>query len=207
LGIVALGLAGTTACGASSEVGRATCRGDCDCSGDTCSCKSGGTCTFGPEPETSEPGSDAGSTTGGGELPNDVSYDCEARNTCDLTCGTGCNATCAGRSVCEGTCTDNCTSRCAGTSDCTLQTGTNSDVTCSGGSNCTLTLDTGSTVICQGNSSCTIRCPKGGCTAECGGSSSCIVECGGTEACHVECNGTRAQDCAAGTTCSGVCAR
>jgi hypothetical protein len=33
------------------------------------------------------------------------------------------------------------------------------------------------------------------------------VECGGTEACHIECNGKRSAECAAGTTCTGVCER
>lgn len=209
--LVAVALAGASACGgASSEVGSATCRGDCDCSGDTCSCEAGGTCTFGPEqPSTGDAGEvagqDGGTAPGAVAPPDDVTYHCDARNNCDLTCGTGCTATCAGRSVCEGTCTDNCTSRCAGTSDCTLVTGTNSTVTCSGGSACTLTLDTGSVVTCQGNSSCTIRCPKGGCRAECAGSTSCTVECGGTEACHIECNGARSAQCAAGSTCMGAC--
>jgi hypothetical protein len=32
-----------------------------------------------------------------------------------------------------------------------------------------------------------------------------MVTCGGTVACHIACNGARSQDCAPGTTCSGVC--
>jgi hypothetical protein len=78
-------------------------------------------------------------------------------------------------------------------------------VDCSGGSECTLTVDTGTTVNCGGNSTCTIRCPKGDCTAECSGSTSCSVECGGTLPCHISCGGGRTQECAAGTTCEGVC--
>jgi hypothetical protein len=78
-------------------------------------------------------------------------------------------------------------------------------VTCAGGSTCKLNLDTGSTVICQGDSTCTIDCPKGGCTAECAGSTSCAVSCGGTTACTIACNGMKTQECPAGTTCNGVC--
>lgn len=190
-------------CGGDSETanGSAICTGDCECSGNTCSCKAGGACTFGPV--TGDAG--VGDASSAPVLPNDVTYHCDSQNQCDLTCGTGCTSTCAGSSACVGTCTDNCTSSCTGTSQCTLETGTNSEVTCAGGSDCTVTLDTDSTVTCGGNSACAIDCPKGGCTAECAGSTSCTVECGGTVACHIDCNGIRSQDCAAGSTCAGVC--
>lgn len=202
LGLAVASLFVVAGCGGSDDASNAVCRGDCTCSGSTCTCKTGGTCSFGPVPITEDAGTDAGSSTA---LPNDVTYHCDSKGSCDLTCGSGCTATCAGRSTCAGACTTNCTSTCAGTSECTLETGTNSTVTCTGGSDCTLSLDTGSTVTCDGNSSCTIRCPKGGCTAECGGSSSCNVECGGTTACNLNCNGSRTEQCAPGSTCTGAC--
>jgi hypothetical protein len=191
---------------------KGACVGDCACSGTTCTCQAGGTCSFVPM----APGSGDGGVAANGEagvsgsgtaaaLPNDVTFDCNSKNQCDLTCGSGCTSTCDGRSICVGTCTSNCTSSCAGTSQCTLSAGTNSQATCTGGSTCDITIDTGSTITCQGESTCTINCPQGGCTAECGGAASCTVVCGGTTACKVNCNGTKMADCAPGTTCSGLC--
>jgi hypothetical protein len=78
-------------------------------------------------------------------------------------------------------------------------------VTCGGGSTCALSVDTGTTVSCEGTSNCNIKCPKGGCTAECAGSSTCTLECGSGAACTVSCNGGKTETCAAGTTCTNPC--
>ncbi len=205
----ALGISGGIAavgCGSSdaASIPGPSCTGDCDCSGTTCSCKSGGTCAFGGAASgTTADGGDGGD--GGVAPPDNVTFNCQTKNTCDLSCGTGCTSSCAGQSTCEGSCGSNCTSSCTGTSTCTLSTGTNSTVSCGGGSDCNVTLDTGSTIGCTGNSNCNIKCPKGGCTAECQGSSGCTIECGGTVACQIQCNGKQSQACAAGTTCAGTC--
>lgn len=191
------------ACGSSDSAGlTAPCTGDCTCSGNTCSCRTGGTCTLGAPTGAHSDAGPAGQTS---LPPNDVTYHCDSKTSCDLTCGTGCTNTCNGQSVCAGSCGSNCTSTCDGTSQCTLVTGTNSSVTCGGGSDCGVTLDPGSTLSCQGNSACTIKCPKGGCTADCTGSSACTVECGGTVPCHIHCNGGKTADCTPGTNCEGTC--
>ena len=195
-------------CGNVNKAGLPTCTGACSCTESTCSCQSGGNCTFGPPMESMGGGGIAdGAAPPSTELPNDVTYTCAEKNQCDLTCGSGCTSTCDGRSTCAGTCTSNCTSSCAGTSDCTLTTGTNSEVTCAGGSTCKVSLDTGSTLTCQGESTCNLDCPKGGCTAECAGAANCTVVCGGSTPCRIQCNGMTTQDCAAGTMCRGVCPR
>jgi hypothetical protein len=200
--VLGVGISGSVGCGeddAPIPAGTATCSGDCECVGDTCKCRTGGTCTFG-----AEVGADGGD--GGAAAPADnVTYQCESKNTCDATCGTNCTTTCEGQSTCVGSCESNCTSTCGGTSTCTLETGVNSNVTCTGGSDCTVTLDTGSKLTCEGNSKCTIKCPQGGCTAECGGSAGCRVECGGTTACAITCNGQKSDECAAGSTCESAC--
>jgi hypothetical protein len=208
--LVVIALATTLGCGGSGRRPQPpTCSGDCSCIETTCTCQAGGTCSFGG-PATGSDGDGDGGTASSGMTgttapPDDVTYHCDTKNECDLTCGTGCTATCDGRSTCAGSCSANCTSSCAGTSQCTLTTGVNSEVTCAGGSTCQLTLDTGSTIKCQGDSTCNINCPKGGCAAECAGSAGCTVVCGGTEACTIECNGTKVQDCPSGSTCNGVC--
>src|SRR6185436_8010373 len=150
------------ACGSNDDTALMTpaCTGDCDCSGSTCSCAMGGTCVLGGAPSGAM---DAGSGADGsvapapGAAPSNVTYHCDSKNNCDLTCGTGCTNTCAGQSECAGTCGSNCTSTCDGTSTCTLVTGVDSQVTCGGGSDCTITLDTGSKLSCQGNSSCVVK--------------------------------------------------
>ncbi len=200
--VVTLGTSGSVGCGSDDAPippGNATCVGDCECAGDTCKCKTGGTCTFGAE--VSVDGGDGGAAA----APDNVTYECEAKNTCEATCGSNCTTTCEGQSTCQGTCESNCTSTCGGTSTCTLETGVDSKVTCTGGSECTVSLDTGSKLLCEGNSTCTIKCPKGGCTAECGGSAGCTVECGSGAACQITCNGQRAEECAGGTTCESAC--
>src|SRR5687768_904157 len=53
--------------------GSAACTGNCECVGNTCTCRQGGTCTFGP---AAVDGGD------GGVLPPDnVVYDCQSKNT------------------------------------------------------------------------------------------------------------------------------
>src|SRR5262249_38673803 len=80
-------------CGGS---GRATavCTGDCTCSGETCACRIGGTCSFGSSPVGPGAGSGTGGMTAASESPpgpqNDVTYHCDSKSQCDLTCGTGC---------------------------------------------------------------------------------------------------------------------
>lgn len=185
------------------------CGGDCTCSGLSCTCAPGGTCTIPQEmdlagtdgsPDAAAPGADGG-------LPDGVTFNCASKNHCDLSCGTGCTSLCAGQSMCNGTCGADCTSRCEGKSHCLLDAGVNASVTCGGASNCAVALGTGSTVSCEGNSTCFVACPEGGCSLACTGSSSCTVECGGTTACNIECNGQRMAECAPGMTCSDVCSR
>jgi hypothetical protein len=180
----------------------ASCVGDCECTGDTCTCKQGGNCTFGP---TGGTGADGGLIDGGAAPPDNVTYHCDAKGTCEAACGTGCTTTCEGQSTCNSTCESNCTATCNGTSECNIDTGTNSTVTCGGGSDCAVELGEGSKLECQGNSTCTIKCPQGGCTAECAGSAGCSIECGAAKACTITCNGQKSEDCAAGTTCAGTC--
>src|SRR5688572_5503463 len=93
----------------------ASCVGDCECTGDTCTCKQGGTCTFGPTGggTAGVDGGDAG--TG---APDNVTYHCDAKGTCEAACGTGCTTTCGGQSTCNATCESNCTATCTGTSEC-----------------------------------------------------------------------------------------
>ena len=199
-------IVGVFDCGSDSPaVLDVTCTGNCACSGNTCSCASMGTCSLGPAVDGSSTAADGGASTT--VPPNDITYHCDSKNQCSLTCGSGCTSTCDGQSVCAGSCGSNCTSTCGGTSDCTLATGINSQVTCEGGSACKVMLDTGSTITCKGDSSCTVDCPKGGCVAECAGAATCTIRCGGTAACSIDCNGMKAQDCAAGSECTGVCAK
>ncbi len=210
-----------SACGGSdAPAPSASCTGACSCSGTTCTCNTGGTCDFG--------GVEADGAASG-PVPNNVTYQCDSKNTCNATCGTGCTTTCDGQSTCIGTCESNCTSSCGGTSICTLTTGTNSMVTCEGGSTCNVDVDTGSTVTCTGNSICNVTCPKGGCTLSCQGSGTCDVTCGvvadagtrgdtdagtiqgadagasGIAACKIDCGGGKSDTCAAGTTCTNTC--
>src|SRR5689334_16914067 len=57
-----------TAADASSDAG-ALCTGACECTGTTCTCKTGGDCTFGGA--AGDGGDDAGAP------PNDVTYNCD----------------------------------------------------------------------------------------------------------------------------------
>ena len=207
--VVAFATLGTfSACGSNDDTpfSPIACTGACACSASTCTCTKGGTCTLGGTSQGKAPdaGDDGGAIVAGAP-PSDVSYHCDSKNNCDLTCGTGCTNTCDGQSVCAGSCGSNCTSKCGGTSDCTLSTGTNSTVTCDGGSKCNVVLDPGSTLSCQGNSTCTIQCPKGGCTADCTGSTGCTVDCGAGAPCHVQCNGKDVAECAPLAHCDGAC--
>jgi hypothetical protein len=204
LTMLALSLvAAATGCGGMGT--KPACVGDCMCTDTECACRAGGTCTFGAAGPALEGGDGGLSISMTAPPPDNVSYHCDSQNSCDLTCGTGCTNTCGGRSTCEGSCTSNCTSSCAGTSSCTLETGVNSQVTCEGGSTCEVKIDTGSTITCRGESTCKVECPKGGCTADCGGAAECTVVCGAGAACQITCNGTRVMDCGAGATCRGVC--
>ena len=87
---LAIGVALPVGCGGSSGSDlNATCSGDCACSGSTCTCKSGGNCSFG--------GAAAAGTDGGTSAtapPNNVVDNCQSKNTCNSTCGTGCTTTC-----------------------------------------------------------------------------------------------------------------
>lgn len=206
VGII-LGL-GYAACGGNPPP-KLECTGDCVCTDQSCTCEQGGTCTFGPEG-----GADGGSAE---SLPSDVSIDCGNQNTCDLTCGTNCEAQCSNKTVCEGSCGAGCETsctaqsscnletgadasvQCVGTSDCSLTTGPNSTIDCGGGSTCTVQLEPSSTLNCTGTSTCDVTCLDGGCTLVCDGTSkctcaieNCTLECGGAagrDAGPIECNG------------------
>ena len=213
-----VGVAAFTACGGSSAAPVGSCSGDCSCSGTTCTCNTGGTCTFGN-------GVEADGAPAPGPEPSGVTYNCDSKNTCNASCGTGCTTTCDGQSTCVGSCDANCTSTCGGTSNCTLNAGQNSNVTCEGGSVCEITVDTGSTLTCTGNSTCNEICPKGGCTLDCQGSGTCTVTCGlpsdagtagngadgggttGVTACTIKCGsaGGKSQTCAPGAVCTDTC--
>jgi hypothetical protein len=197
-GMVLFATAIAVSCGSSEaeSLFDPNCTGNCSCSGTTCTCQSGGSCSLGP----SVPDGGAGDAAVGISPPNGVTYHCDSQNQCNLNCGTGCTSTCDGQSTCSGSCSSNCTSSCAGTSDCTL-----SSVVCEGSSDCKLTLDDRSTVTCRGDSTCHIVCPHGGCTAECAGSTLCTIACGGGAKCIIQCNGMTIEECAAASTCSGVC--
>ncbi len=186
-----LALSGHVGCNCGSTP--PACVGDCVCTGSTCECQAGGTCTFGG-------GVDGGADPGG--LPSNVTFDCEQKNTCNVSCGTGCTSHCANDTTCVGTCGSNCTTSCAarstctqtlgegstaqctGTSSCTVTTGAGSEVTCAGGSTCNVTLEPGSTLECQGTSTCTVSCPDGGCTVHCAGDSKCSCQ----PSCTLNCN-------------------
>lgn len=208
--LLAIGVA--IGCGSDGEeavTANGACSGDCECSGTVCTCRQGGTCTFGA---TGVGSGEAGADGGAVAPPDGVTYKCESKNTCDATCGSNCTTSCAGQSTCTGSCEENCTSTCTGTSTCNLDTGANSKVTCGGGSTCDLELGTGSTVDCQGNTTCKVSCPAGGCTIQCSGSATCSLVCGakvdGGEGgaatpCKIDCGGKGSVDCAPGTTCAG----
>ena len=49
----------------------ASCTGDCECTGDTCTCKQGGKCTFGPTGGGTA-GADGGLVDGGSGAPDNV---------------------------------------------------------------------------------------------------------------------------------------
>jgi hypothetical protein len=115
--MVVAGAAFSLGCSGSNTTALAACSGDCNCSGATCTCKTGGTCTFGPS------AGGGGLADAGEPLPNDVNYSCSSKNTCNSICGTGCTTACSGKSTCEGSCLSNCTTRCDGTSLCTVSTG------------------------------------------------------------------------------------
>ncbi len=162
-GMILVAVAVAVSCGSSEaeNLFDPNCTGDCSCSGTTCTCQSGGSCSLGPT------GPPDGGTSGDAAVvgispPNGVTYLCDSQNQCNLNCGTGCTSTCDGMSTCSGSCSSNCTSSCAGTSDCTLSTGVDSNVICEGGSDCKVTLDDRSTVTCRGDSTCHIVCPRGG---------------------------------------------
>src|SRR5262245_32405778 len=104
LGLVSMGIAAFATnvgvgCGSKSDDSAAapTCSGDCVCTGNDCTCKTGGNCTFGGAASASSDGGDAGATP----PPDNATFHCDSKNTCDSTCGTGCTTTCAGQSVCE----------------------------------------------------------------------------------------------------------
>src|SRR5688572_12188587 len=77
----------------------ASCVGDCVCTGDTCTCEQGGKCTFGPTGGGTA-GVDGGDVDGGTSgAPDNVTYHCDAKGTCEAACGTGCTTTCEGQST------------------------------------------------------------------------------------------------------------
>src|SRR5438309_1135651 len=80
---VACVLVALVACSGSSDVGSSlACTGDCDCSGSTCTCKSGGTCSS---------GCDVTCPSGGCKV------DCSGATSCSVSCGAGgaaCDLTC-----------------------------------------------------------------------------------------------------------------
>src|SRR4051812_23259829 len=84
-GIITGTTLGSVGCGDDSPAinNTATCTGDCQCSGDTCTCAQGGKCTFGPAGAGTGAGGDGGGTLadGGAALPNDVTYKCDSKGT------------------------------------------------------------------------------------------------------------------------------
>src|SRR4051794_26604705 len=96
LSALALGVGGLLGCGSDDvEIASPACTGDCVCTGDACECKAGGKCAFGGSAGGSAAGADGGE--GGASAappPDNVTFNCETKNTCDLTCGTGCTSNC-----------------------------------------------------------------------------------------------------------------
>src|SRR5689334_13644293 len=77
----------TTGCGSDDESTGSSpaCVGDCECNGDVCTCKAGGKCTFGGT-ATATAG-EAGLIDGGAAPPDNATFKCDSKNTCDSTCG------------------------------------------------------------------------------------------------------------------------
>src|SRR5438552_6515285 len=93
---VVFALRAFVACGSNDATAltTATCTGACACSGNTCTCTQGGTCTLGGSPSAAtDAGPDASGVPPPGSLPSNVTYHCDSKNNCDLTCGTGCTNT------------------------------------------------------------------------------------------------------------------
>ncbi len=202
----------------------ATCTGACDCTGSTCKCQAGQTCTLGPTGPDGGPLNADGGFAGDAGLPANITFDCQKNNTCNVTCGTDCTSHCANDTTCTGTCGtscdtsctakstctlgtgDNSTVNCDGTSACTLTTGTGSTVSCNGGSTCTVTLKSSSTLQCLGTSVCDVSCPGGGCTVACGGDAACSCDLTG---CTLDCSqgGRTAKECGGRLKCvrGGAC--
>src|SRR3569833_1323395 len=105
--IAALGALGgaIAGVGCGSAVAPIACSGGCTCTGTSCTCASGQSCSL-----------DA--LDGGGTPPSNVSFDCSQHNTCSLACSTNCTANCAANTVCSGSCGSNCNYSCNGTSTC-----------------------------------------------------------------------------------------
>src|SRR4051812_4668861 len=86
---LAVGFGANAGCGSddvSVPGGNATCTGACDCSGDTCKCMAGGKCVFGGGTSSSagaEGGEGGASADGGSAGPDNVTYNCETKNTCE----------------------------------------------------------------------------------------------------------------------------
>ncbi|MEZ4219369.1 MAG: hypothetical protein R3B13_00480 [Polyangiaceae bacterium] len=118
--IVGLGMA--VGCSSSDEGGTQP----VTCTGTTCSCAAGASCTF------SQSGCSGGS----------CSLECKDKSQCSGTCGESCSITCSGGSSCNTTvgksgsvsCTEGATCNVTCTADCSVTCGTDSTCTlkCSG---------------------------------------------------------------------------
>lgn len=70
----------------SHNVAQGLCQGACSCSGATCTCEPGGTCTLGSALSEVDAGMDAGPVDAGVQPPNGITFHCDSKNHCDLTC-------------------------------------------------------------------------------------------------------------------------
>ncbi|MFL5320376.1 MAG: hypothetical protein ACJ790_12020 [Myxococcaceae bacterium] len=197
--VVVLAVGALYACG---NANAPVCTGACNCSGTSCSCTDGSTCTL-------NGGVDGGTPVD--QLPSNISFDCQKNNTCNVACGANCTSHCSNGTTCQGTCGsgcntscssnstcvqnigDNSNATCTGTSGCQITAGASSSVTCGGGSSCDVTLSPSSTLDCQGNSTCHVTCADGGCSVNCAGDALCTCANAG---CTLNCSsGQTVKDC------------
>src|SRR5262245_30756143 len=109
--LVAIGVAG---CGDNGTPPR--------CSGSTCTCSGGQTCTFNPN------------ICG----PTSCSIDCTDHNVCNGSCADSCSVNCAGNSNCSLTLGPSGSVSCTGNSTCHIACTGQCSVSCSTGSTCDL---------------------------------------------------------------------
>jgi len=93
-----------------------------ECTGTTCACPAGQSCTF------SQTGCGAGSCT----------LECLDHNQCSGSCGESCSLSCAGGSTCSASVGKSGSVNCADGSTCHVKCEADCSVTCGAGSTCTL---------------------------------------------------------------------